>query len=110
MSSVTWIEITGTRYSHGNVVVIDTDLVPEFGIIEDIIVDALMCYYFVLEKLHTVCFSNHYHSFEVIKHVPKEFFICKPSDLFDHAVLGLYHIPQCHSLFVCLKYYLVENI
>ena len=58
-----------------------------------------MCYYFVLEKLHAVCFSNHYHSFEVIKHVPKEFFICKPSDLFDHAVLGLYHIiPQCHFI------------
>ena len=54
MSSVTWIEITGTQYSHGNVVVIDTDLVPEFGIIEDIIVNNLMCYYFALEKLHTV--------------------------------------------------------
>ena len=37
-----------------------------------IIVDELMCYYFVSEKLHTVCFSNHYHyySFEIIKHVP----------------------------------------
>ena len=35
MSSVAWIEITGTRHSHGNVVVIDTDLVPEIGIIED---------------------------------------------------------------------------
>ena len=58
MCSVTWIEITGTRYSHGNVVVIDTDLVPVFSIIEDIIVDELMCYYFVLEKLHTVINQN----------------------------------------------------
>ena len=35
---------------------IDTDLVPELGIIiESIIVDELMCYYFVLEKL-ILCF------------------------------------------------------
>ncbi len=105
MYSVKWIEISGTRYSHGSVVVTGTDLVPNFGIIEEIMVDELMFFYFVLEELQTLCFSSHYHSFEVTYHTPEMYLICKPSDLLGHAVLSLYQL-HC-SCFVCLQYYLV---
>ena len=89
---------------------IDSDLLPNFGIIEDIIIDDLHSYYFVIEKLHTICISSHYHSYEVIKHSPTLFHVCKLSDLWDHSVLGLYQIPHNQSYFVPLKYYLIENV
>lgn len=90
--------------------VIDTDLLPIFGIVEDIVVDDLHCYFFVLQKFRTICFSPHYHSYEVNAHSPKAYYVCKPSDLFDHSVLGQYQVPNCHSLHVPLKYYLVETL
>ena len=108
--SVTWVEITGTHYSHGSVVVLGTDLLPKFGIIEDIFVDNFHSYFFVLEELQTVCFSPQYHSYEVIAHSPKMYHVCKPSDLFDHNVLGKYQVSSCHSFFVPLKYYLTEIV
>ncbi len=101
MYSLKWIEISGTRYSHGSVVVTGTDLVSNFGIIDEIIVDELMCLYFVLEDLQTLGFSSHYHSFEVTYHTPKMYLICKPSDSLDHAVLSLYHLIALFLL--CLQ-------
>ncbi len=90
---VSWIELCGTRYTSGDVVVATSNLLPQFGIIQEIIVDNL-CYLFFLELLHTICFSTHFHSFEVINNSPPVFSVIKPSDLFDHCVLGLYHIQS----------------
>ena len=62
--------------------------------------------FLVCEKLlHAV--SAHYHSYEVICPNPAVFCICKQSDLYDYSVLSLYHV---NSLFVSLKYYLVEKL
>ncbi len=52
---VSWIELCGTHYTSGDLVVATSDLLPQFGIIQEIIVD-ILCYYFVLELLHTICF------------------------------------------------------
>ncbi len=106
---MSWIELCGTRYTSGDIVVATSDLLPQFGIIQEIIVDNL-CYYFVLELLHTICFSTHFHSFEVINNSPPVFSVIKPSDLFDHCVLGLYHIQSHRSFFVPLKYFLIEQL
>ncbi len=95
---VSWIELCGTRYTSGDVVVATSDLLPQFGIIQEIIVHNLC--YFLLKLLHTICFSTHFHSFEVINNSPPVFSVIKPSDLFDHCVLGLYHI-QSHRSFLC---------
>ena len=43
---------------HGGVVVINLDLLPTFGVIKDIVVDRFYSHYFVLEILHTICFSS----------------------------------------------------
>ena len=45
-------------YVHGCVVVINSDLLPTFSIINDIVVDSFNSHYFVLEILHTICFSS----------------------------------------------------
>jgi hypothetical protein len=93
------------------VIVLGTDLFPKFGILVDIFIDNLHCYYFVLEELHTICFTSHYHSYEVIRHSPMKYNVCKPSNLYDHTVLGEYEVPHSSpSSFVPLKYYLVENL
>ena len=59
------------------------------------------------KKLVTICFVHHFHSFKVAYSEPAEFCICKPSSLYDHYVL--YHYEVDGSLFVTLKYYLVEK-
>ena len=46
------------RYVHGSVVVINSDLLPTYGVIKDIVVDRFYLHYFVLEILHTICFSS----------------------------------------------------
>lgn len=101
-----WVEISGTKYSLQNVVVLDSGLLPQFGIIRDIIINDVHQPFLVCEKLTTCCFSSHYHSYEVILPNPAIFCICKQSELYDYSVLSLYHV---HSLFVSLKYYLVEK-
>ena len=36
--SVTWSDIAGTQYKPGALVVVQTNLMPQFGVIDDIIV------------------------------------------------------------------------
>ena len=106
-SRTSWVEISGTKYTLQNVVVLDCDLLPQFGIIHDIILNDVHQPFLVCEKLITCCFSPHYHSHEVIHHNPAVFIICKQSELYDYCVLSLYHVG---SQFVSLKYYLVEKL
>ena len=100
----------GTRYVLGSVVMVDTDLLPVFGVIKDIIINEMHCYYFILVIFHTVCFLPHFHSHEVVHHTPLLFKLIKPSDLLDHSALSLYKIPRSNSYFVTLKYYVTEKI
>lgn len=102
-----WVEISGTKYSHKNVVVIDCNILPVFGVIQDIILNDTYQALFVCKKLTTCCFSPHYHAYEVSYSFPATFFICKPCDLYDYSVLTLYHVHS--SLFVPLKYHIVEK-
>ena len=82
---------------HGSVVVINSDLLRTFGVIKDIVVDSFYSHYFVLEILHTICFSSHYHVHEDSMNTPPLFELVKSSDLYDHSILNLYSIPHCHS-------------
>lgn len=107
---MSWITITGTTYGYGDVVVIDTDLLPIFGVVEDIIMDECHCYYLVMQELHTISFVPHFHSYEVIEQSPKVYRIRKPCNLYDHAVLSRYQVAPRKSFFIPLKYYLVEKL
>ena len=110
LNSVSWVEISGTTYHRGDVVVTDTDLVPVFGVVEDIIVDSMQCHYLVCEVLSTICFVRHFHSYEVATQSPTVYYICKPTSLFDNTVLGRYQLASHPSFFVPLKYHLVEHL
>ena len=95
---------------HGSVVVINSDLLPTFGLIKDIVVDNCYLHYFVLEILYTICFSSHYHAHEVSMNTLPLFQLVKLSTLYDHSIINLYSIPHCYSFFVPLKYYLIEKL
>ena len=60
-----WIEISGTRYVCGSIVLLSSDFLPIFGFVTDIIVLDVENYYLVCEVLETVCFNSNYHSYEV---------------------------------------------
>ena len=102
MSHYTWIDIARDLYSHGSVVVVDTDLVPTFGVIEDF-VDESHCYFLAIQLLDAIYFTPHFYSFEVNKKTPKVYHICKPSALYDHLVLGKYQLQSHESFFIPLS-------
>lgn len=105
--SVKWAEINGTTYKFGAIVVINSDLMPEFGKIVDILIihQDSSCL-FVCETFFTDCFNAHYHGYEVIP--SKEITIIKQSNLIDHHVLHDYKINFSHSL-IPLKYHILER-
>ena len=51
--SLSWIELYGTRYTYGGVVVIDSDLLPKFAVIKDVIMDSSFHFFISLWKFCT---------------------------------------------------------
>lgn len=101
-----WVEIYGTKYKKGAIVVLDMDLVPEFGIISEIIVLHTDQYYFACETLYTHCFESHLHSY-LVSH-DHSYTIIKQADLYDFVTLSVYNINS--NLYIPLKYQLVDRI
>ena len=65
---VAWIQLQGTKYIEGSVVVLDTsEILPIFGIIFNILLIKADQPYLVCEVLHTEEFSAHLHSFIVTR-------------------------------------------
>lgn len=104
---LSWIEIDGTVYKTGSVVVLTSSLMPQFGTIMNIVMLNVDDYYFVCELLCTVNFSEHFHAYEVTRNSVIHLVICKQSELVDHHVLGMYSVAAKHL--VSLKYHLMEN-
>lgn len=85
-------------------------LVPTFGIIEDIIVLDTDIYHLICEVLLTEYFDHHLHAFKARKQSSVEYSICKQKDLHDHTVLAAYECPGHPGLFnIPLKYQLVDD-
>ena len=63
--SVTWVDIRGTCYKPGAVVIVQTNLMPQFGLIDEIVVIDVENYFFVCHLFVTDCFNHHFHSYEV---------------------------------------------
>lgn len=98
--SLSWIEVLGTTYKPGGVVIISVETVPTFGLISDIIVLNTTNYLLVAKKMHTVCYNAHLHGYEVDHcEVQPEYVFLKQSHLVDHNMLGLYK-----KTYVILKY------
>lgn len=101
------MRINGNEYKPGGVVVVSMDLLPIFGLKKYIIVFKVNEYFLVCELLQTICFDAHFHSYEVTHVHFCDTILCKPKEVADHTVLGLY---RKHSLFVTLKYNILENV
>jgi hypothetical protein len=67
---------------------------PQFGQVQDILVVENLQVYLVVEVLNTCCFSDHHHSYEVIKISNPEIAIFMPSELKDFQAL---HMRQVRS-------------
>lgn len=108
---VSWIEVSGTVYKKGGIVVLGMDLVPTFGVLKDVIVFHTDMYYLVCELLITECFSHHFHVFQARAQHPLKYVLCKPVNLHDHTVLAAYVIStQPHFFHIPLKYQLIESV
>ena len=84
-------------YKQGDAVILEMEFTPLFGVIYDLIVFEVNNYYLVCEELITEYFNPHFHSFRVVNIQPKSVVICRPSDLVDHTVLGIYsHLSSFH--------------
>lgn len=104
-----WVEIAGTVYRRKGVVVTESNLLPDFAIIEDIVVTENMECYLLCKKCETLHFRHHYHSYEVI--VTSDLIAIRPRNLADFHVLSLQRLSGFPgSFFVCLKYHIYENM
>lgn len=104
-----WIEVHGTTYKRGSIVVLGVDLLPKFGVVRDITVCNTDIYYFVCEILVTECFSHHFHAYQAHIQHPPFYNICKQSDLHDHTVLASSVISsQPNTMHILLQYQLIE--
>lgn len=103
-----WIQIAGTTYRPNGVLVIKSELMPAFGVIIQIVKVENTCI-FVCKEFTTLCFSNHFHAFE-IKESSKTIAI-KYDDLPDYHVLSTYKLhTHTNVSFVSMKYHIIENI
>ena len=98
--STTWVEILGTTYKPGGIVILSADTLPTFGVISDIIIFNTTNYFLVTQVMHTVCFNSHFHGYEV-EFDEQHYTFVKQENLVDHNVLGLY---KKTDNFVVLKY------
>ena len=106
---VTWIQLQGTKYIEGSLVVLDTsEIVPIFGIIFNILLIKADQSYLVCEVLHTEEFSAHLHSFIVTREdKPFPIVFHEPHKLSDHHTLGLYSLRLFQETFT--THYIVPH-
>lgn len=95
-------------FKSGCIVVHGMDLMPSFGFITEILVFNVDEYYLVTEFLHTKSFSNHYHAYEVTHHDTPMYDVSRVNGFMEHTVLGIH--KEQSSLYIPMKYHIVENI
>lgn len=101
---ISWVEVDGITYKKGVVIVVGMDLVPEFGIIDDIIVFNTDEIFFVLQNVSTISFEHHFHSYLVCPE--NDFCIIRHTQLYDHTPLSIYQLSD--SFYISLKYQLYD--
>ena len=103
-SRVEWVKIFGNKFVKNMVVFYQQLILPEFLIIRDIFMLPNMDVMFCRERLHTISFNRHMHSFEVI--ILDTFTSVQHSSLADHSPLDLYgvNVNGIPKKFVRMKY------
>ena len=70
--------------------VVQTNLMPQFGVIDDIIVaDSEECFS-MCRLLETHCFNHHFHCYEVTPLNPPEHLFCSQNALANYYVLRIH--------------------
>ena len=106
------MQLQGTRYCEGSVVVLNSDIHPTFGHIIDIVIVDVDNPLFICEVLETREFISHVHAFVVKKksQTPIPITVIKQQELADHHVLGLYklrHFQDSFSFYIVPKYHIL---
>ena len=108
--SSSWVEIIGTSYNIGAVVVVGMDLLPQFGLLKHIIISDVHANYilFVYQAVHTICFLPNLHVYEVEIIAEDELLVVESFNLFDYKPLSIYQYHSCS--YISLKYHIPECI
>lgn len=104
-----WVEINGTKYNKGSLVILSYDTLPSFGEVVDIFFVSDQ-YYLVCVCLYTHCFRAHFHAYEVSKLSSQQHIICTVSELIDHNVYCTYTLATQQNHFISMKYHIVEDM
>ena len=113
--SVTWVNIHGTVYKPGTVVVLSNCILPEFGEILELLMyttymDKSQCL-FMCKLYVTNSFNAHFHSFEVYEDTSCQTVFVSQSNLADYHVLSIHSLSSFpHIKFIPCKYHIIENI
>lgn len=107
-----WIEVQGTRYKTGTVVIYAiTDDMPEVCLVADVLADNVGTYFLVLKQLSAPEYYSHYHAYTVDKRSHTKTIICRQQDLCDHHSYSLYQsfdpMLIMHHFFVP-KYHIIN--
>ena len=94
------IQLKGTRYSIGCIVVLDSE--PTFGLLIDILLTDVDICLFVCDVLKTGGHVEHLHAFEVIKEKPTPVVFYKQTDSADHHPLASYELND--AMYIVPKY------
>ena len=105
------MKLQGTRYKTGDCVLLRFDgEIPIFGKVSAIVIKSPKEALLIAELLQTVCFVEHFCSYQVSVHPSKSFVCCAKSDLVDHHVLSIYQPHNSATTYLIpMKYYVLDN-
>ena len=107
---LSWVTVNGITYKPGEIVVLKVDLLPQFGLIINVIAMDVFNFYLVCEVLITHFFNSHFHSYQVSREDHPDFITSKVTNIADYYYLSYYKLSSYPNFyFVPLKYYLVDQ-
>ena len=95
----------GVVYHHGDVVVINNNITPDFAEICEIL--PVGSPVFICKQLLAECFNYHMHAYEVTRSETQ--IVIKLTHLLDHHTHSLYSIDTHGTLYFSLKYHIMET-
>ena len=98
----------GVVYHHGDVVVINNNITLDFAeICEILLVGSTKVPVFICKKLLTERFNYHMHAYKVTR--SETHIVIKLTHLLDHHTYSLYSIDTHGTLYISLKYHIMET-
>ena len=99
-----WSKTGSTLYKPGAAVILESSLIPVFGVIIDIVVCHVDSCYFIVQEYTTNCFVD---SFEVSAITPALHHTCQVCNLADHPLC--IYTTSSNTILIPLKYHVIEQ-